>query len=350
MARGGINKVHVMRARENLVAKGINPSIDAIRTELGNTGSKSTIHRYLREIEDEHGARLDDAALLSDTLQEMVGRLAARLREEANTLVEQATTQHQTLRQQWEAQSAAAQTALDSLRKMLQITETDLQRERTDREANQAALQQETIQSQRLAQQVADLNERLLENEKHRQSLEEKHQHARESLDHYRQSVKEQREQDQRRHEQQLQQFQAELRQLNQALIIKQNDITQLNKDNGRLVSELGEAKKQLSQQQSAQQKMERELVMTRDTVARTETQLANTERRLAEAVEEKTAADKRAQEYGERIRQQELEAARAETRQDAQRHQIEELTAELSVRQPLVEPGLLANNVVGRK
>lgn len=38
MARGGINKTNVKTALESLKAKGIRPSFDAIRTELGNTG------------------------------------------------------------------------------------------------------------------------------------------------------------------------------------------------------------------------------------------------------------------------------------------------------------------------
>lgn len=50
MARGGINKVVVQQARQALIARGENPSIDAIRIELGNTGSKTTIHRYLKEL------------------------------------------------------------------------------------------------------------------------------------------------------------------------------------------------------------------------------------------------------------------------------------------------------------
>ena len=50
MARGGVNKALVSKARETLISRGENPPIDAIRVELGNTGSKSTIHRYLREI------------------------------------------------------------------------------------------------------------------------------------------------------------------------------------------------------------------------------------------------------------------------------------------------------------
>ena len=55
MARAGIYKSEVVRARNNLLAMGRYPSIDAIRSELGDTGSKGTIHRYLKEIEEEEG-------------------------------------------------------------------------------------------------------------------------------------------------------------------------------------------------------------------------------------------------------------------------------------------------------
>ncbi len=54
MARAGIYKSEVLRARDKLLATGRNPSIDAVREELG-TGSKTTIHRYLKEIEEEEG-------------------------------------------------------------------------------------------------------------------------------------------------------------------------------------------------------------------------------------------------------------------------------------------------------
>jgi len=36
MARGGINKALVKQAREALLARGENPSIDTVRIELGN--------------------------------------------------------------------------------------------------------------------------------------------------------------------------------------------------------------------------------------------------------------------------------------------------------------------------
>jgi chromosome segregation ATPase len=69
-------------------------------------------------------------------------------------------------------------------------------------------------------------------------SLEEKHLHARDALEHYRSAVKDQREQEQRRHEGQLQQIQVEHRQLQQTLSVKQDELSRLNRDNERLLSD----------------------------------------------------------------------------------------------------------------
>ena len=89
MARGGINKALVANARETVLARGENPSIDAIRIELGNTGSKSTIHRYLKELEEEASTRLDDEALLSQPIKDLIARLASRLQEEAHGIIDE---------------------------------------------------------------------------------------------------------------------------------------------------------------------------------------------------------------------------------------------------------------------
>ncbi|WP_244216153.1 DNA-binding protein [Pseudomonas reidholzensis] len=40
------------KAREALLSRGQNPSIDAMRIELGNTGSQTTIHALLRRRHD----------------------------------------------------------------------------------------------------------------------------------------------------------------------------------------------------------------------------------------------------------------------------------------------------------
>jgi hypothetical protein len=45
MARSGINKALVQKTRDALLARGVRPSIDTVRIELGNTGSKGTIQR-----------------------------------------------------------------------------------------------------------------------------------------------------------------------------------------------------------------------------------------------------------------------------------------------------------------
>ena len=64
MARSGLYKTDVQRARDALLAQGKRPSVDAVRVALGNTGSKTTIHRYLRELEEEVGVRADELRYL----------------------------------------------------------------------------------------------------------------------------------------------------------------------------------------------------------------------------------------------------------------------------------------------
>ncbi len=257
MARSGISKFHVKQARDVLIAKGQHPSLDAVRMTLGNTGSRTTIHRYLRELESDDGTRLGDKSLLSDTLKDLVERLAAQLQGEAQDVVEQ-----QQLR--YSQQIAELHSQLDVANKQRETrgAEVDhskglLAAEQTAHQATAAAYQQEQIRSHQLAQEVTGLKEQLASAEKHQISLEEKHQHTREALEHYRQSIKELRDQDQRRHEHQLQQVQSELRLLQQSLIIKQSEVTELSKDTARMAAELNETRKQLHrEQQNAQQQL----------------------------------------------------------------------------------------------
>lgn len=56
MARSGLYKSDVKKARDALIAHGKHPSVDAVRIALGNTGSKTTIHKYLKELEAEDAA------------------------------------------------------------------------------------------------------------------------------------------------------------------------------------------------------------------------------------------------------------------------------------------------------
>lgn len=246
MARSGVYKSDVMKARDSLLSQGKNPSIDAVRAELGNTGSKTTIHRYLRELEQEEGLNVGKTAAVSEAVQDLVDRLAARLHEEANTRI-QATEEECNKALAQRDETIARQTLeITELNAQLQRTELAFHAERREHEASRQALLDTTVLAKQLEQQVSGLNERVAEHELHRQSLEEKHQHAREGLEHYRQSVKDQRDQEQRRHEQQVQQLQAELRNQNQTMIVKQDELTRLYQELAKVTAEHGAAKKDL--------------------------------------------------------------------------------------------------------
>ncbi len=247
MARGGISKVLVKQARDALLARGVNPSIDTVRIELGNTGSKTTIHRHLKELEEEEGTRLDDESLLSATLKDMVARLASRLHEEAHAIVEQEQAKHRTSTAQLEERNKAQAQELNQAQQRIKDLESRLSNFEKLFTDSQTENQQLRTQVERLHQQVEDQHLLLAQKDNQIQSLEEKHQHARDALTHYRDSMKEQRDQDQRRHEHQVQQLQAEQRQLNQTLSVKQSEITQLNTDNTRLLTQLSEARKSQS-------------------------------------------------------------------------------------------------------
>ncbi|UVJ41783.1 DNA-binding protein [Pseudomonas sp. LS1212] len=238
MARGGVNKAVVQKARQALLARGENPSIDAIRVELGNTGSKTTIHRYLKELDDSDLRSGAVQQALGDELGALVGQLAARLKDEAQAPIEQAQALHDAQKQELEAQLAASEQALKALQQAFNIQKAALEAESAELSLSRSTLQAEQTRNARLSQASEDLQVRLKEKDEQIGSLEDKHLHARDALEHYRSAVKEQREQEQRRHEGQLQQVQVEVRQLQQTLIVKQDELTRLNRDNERVLVE----------------------------------------------------------------------------------------------------------------
>lgn len=240
MARGGIYKAEVIRARDNLVARGMQPTIDAIRAELGNTGSKSTIHRYLKEIEEEEESRASTKSVaVGDAIEDLVARLAARLHEEADTRIAEAAEKQAAECEKLRSELAAMKEEAEGFREQLQRSQLALAEEQRLHAETAAKLRTETVERAKLAQQTLDLLERVKAEEAHRVSLEEKHQHAREALEHFRQATKEQREQEARQHEQQTQYLQGEIRALNQTLTQRQHEAIQANQDNARLTTEL---------------------------------------------------------------------------------------------------------------
>ncbi len=268
MARGGLYKSDIQKARDTLRAQGKHPSVDAVRVALGNTGSKTTIHRYLKELEEEEGQGLGAKVAVSDALRDLVGRLAGRLHEEAESLVAEARQRFEAQLQERNQALEKAQQEAAALSAQLQRTETALHEEKAALAATQQALAERVTEVAQLGERIAGLTTRLVEHEAHAQSLEQKHQHAREALEHYRTSVKEQREQEQRRHEHQVQELQVALRQANEALTAKNHELVQLNRDNGQWLERHSRLERELAQVRQAANDQLKELDALRLTAA----------------------------------------------------------------------------------
>lgn len=89
MARPGLEKSEVKKARELLLSQGRHPSVDAVRIALGNTGSKSTIHKYLKELDQDAGNTSDRQRKATRELHDLVDELAAKLHAQADGRVDQ---------------------------------------------------------------------------------------------------------------------------------------------------------------------------------------------------------------------------------------------------------------------
>ncbi len=339
MARGGIYKSEVLRAREKLLAQGIYPSIDAVRAELGNTGSKSTIHRYLKEIEEEEGGPAGTRVAVSEAIMDLAGRLAGRLHEEADARIAAAGETQRAQIAELNDRIVQLQAEGESLRRQLAQSQAASAEEASRHDETRASLRAESLDRVRLDQQVADLQDRLAAEEAHGRSLEEKHEHARQSLEHFRQAAKDQREQDQRRHEQQVQQLQAELRQAHQTIIVKQDETTRLNQDGARLVTELAHARKEVHEALGEGRRLTQRLAALQGIEQRNgelSTLLATQETQAQALGEQLAGAAGKHETLMARVRELEMELAKSQARYDEQQGLMGGLRAYLdSHRQP---------------
>ena len=201
MARGGIYKSEVARARTNLIAQGRYPSIDAVRIELGNTGSKATIHRHLKEIEEEEtGKAKARGVALSEALQSLTVRLAEQLQDEADQQVLLVKAAHAAELKTGQDALHAAQAEIQSIKKSLLESQKDTAAANDRYEELHAAFITETQARNKAEQHAADLQLQLDSEIRHREALEAKYADARRALEHFREAAREQRDQEVRQH------------------------------------------------------------------------------------------------------------------------------------------------------
>ncbi|NMX73868.1 integrase [Pseudomonas sp. WS 5532] len=290
MARGGINKAVVQTARLAILARGENPSIDAVRIEMGNTGSKTTIHRYLKELDDSETRLTITQAPIDDELGELVARLAQRLKDKAQEPIDAALAQFEQQKSALLAQVQTLEEAHGQLKQQLDIQAAALAEESAALQTASTSLQTEQTRNAGLSQACSDYELRMNDKDEQIRSLEDKHLHARDALEHYRNAVKEQREQEQRRHEGQLQQVQADLRQAQQSAMVRQDEITQLHRDNERLLIEHRVTSKELTALQEQSRKEQAQQQTISEQLGRMESERTLLQERLRVAVEESQA------------------------------------------------------------
>ena len=290
MARGGINKAVVQTARLAILARGENPSIDAVRIEMGNTGSKTTIHRYLKELDDSETRLTITQAPIDDELGELVARLAQRLKDKAQEPIDAALAQFEQQKAALLAQVQTLEEAHGQLKQQLDIQAAALAEESAALQTASTSLQTEQTRNAGLSQACSDYELRMNDKDEQIRSLEDKHLHARDALEHYRNAVKEQREQEQRRHEGQLQQVQAELRQAQQSAMVRQDEITQLHRDNERLLIEHRVTSKELTALQEQSRKEQAQQQTLSEQLGRMESERTLLQERLRVAGEESQA------------------------------------------------------------
>lgn len=255
MARGRIYKTEVQAARDKLLREGTNASLDAVRIALGNTGSKTTIHRLMKELEaEEADAAVVSGEAISDALQALVAQLACQLRKEAEATVAAGQARADASVQAAEAEVTRMTHQTRDASEQLQRLQTTLDDTRQRLATADQALRDRNTVIVGLHERLAGLERQLAERGAHLASMDAKHQQARDALDHFRLASKEQREIEARQHEQAVQALQVELRRATESVATKNDELLALNRDNARLTEQAGQHVKDLREVRRALQ------------------------------------------------------------------------------------------------
>jgi len=260
MARGGINLALVREARTALLGRGRRPSIDAVRIELGNTGSKSTISRYLKELEAAAppAAEPAPATVIDQRLLSVVQTIRSQLLEQAQATVQQAQARGAEREQQLLAQVQALEAQQRTDQAQLMQLNSQLRDELQQRQ-QQAVVQATQDEALRLARQdVHGLKATLSERATLIAQLQASHQHTRENLEHFRQQSHEQYAAQQRQHEQFRQDSHQQQRKLELLLTQAQQRASQLNEEQAALKLSVCLERQKLRDQQLQTAQLER--------------------------------------------------------------------------------------------
>lgn len=238
MARGGINKALVQEAKARLLAQGKHPSIDAVRVALGNTGSKTTISHYLKELDGTGENPASGLNRLTAPLAQTVTVLAEQLQAEADEIIQQVRERYATSEATLTQQLRNAEAQGRELEKHLRTLQQQL------RDLTKASQQQATElvnthkQLGATCAKVQEQSTQLTEKQTQLNELSAHYQHAREGLEHFRQHSQDARDVLRAQHEHEVQLLTSQLRAQTLLLGEKQQALVDLHRDNARLIEE----------------------------------------------------------------------------------------------------------------
>lgn len=176
MSRSGINRSDVQAARLALIARGENPSIDAVRIEMGNTGSKSTIHRLMKELDD--AAQGPAPSPIDDELLQLVTRLSRRLQSQAQEQLDEAKAALESEKKQVQDALQQVERRLADLIERHAAQTTKLGTQTATLLATQKDLHAEQQENARLTQAAQDNVARLQDKDDQVRSLKAQHLEA----------------------------------------------------------------------------------------------------------------------------------------------------------------------------
>ncbi|WP_445576981.1 DNA-binding protein [Pseudomonas sp. E141] len=236
MARSGVNKAIVRGARDALLAREQRPSIEAIRAELGHTGSKTTIQRFLKELinEEPHPSKVS----LSEELMTLIGSLAQRLANEAQQAVVADRARLERQQAAYQHQREVEQARQDELQKSKDYVLAELLALREEHRQLNDQMQHSEGERQRLLAIESHHLQLLEERASQLRSLEEQRAHARDGLLHFREQARQQRQDEASRYESTVALLRQELRSLQEQLLVKQDELGLVYRDLERLSAE----------------------------------------------------------------------------------------------------------------
>lgn len=148
----------MFQAADQLAADGVHPSVDTVRVELGNTGSRTTINKYLKEWRERRAHRDQAGANLG-------GHLLQVLSEQSEIILNAIET---TSAAKYQAKPQHYESTLQAQHEQLQQQNSELSHYRVQLEELEMALDK---QRSALQQMQSEFSDSLDENQSLRESL-----------------------------------------------------------------------------------------------------------------------------------------------------------------------------------